>query len=233
MLRKLLPYAWVVLIYLTLVLIALALTIFIPALRQYLWGMIILVLIVFAFARKYFDPFLEVVGDFRKGKRGEEKVLTMLKESLDNDYTYVENYIIPNTRIGDIDGLLIGPKGVIVLEVKNYQGTFRVSGSDLYRRNRGDNHTLYRKSPFAQAIRQKNYLLKHFKDKGISNVSVRAVVVFPEARLSSINGEIGVFVTENYKLVNRIFQFPPVSSWNPELKNKVINSLGIKTAEVI
>jgi len=46
--------------------------------------------------------------------------------------------MIPNARIGDIDGLLIGPKGVVILEVKNYQGVFRISGPDLYRRNRGD-----------------------------------------------------------------------------------------------
>ncbi len=230
MLRNLLPTAWAVLIYLMLVLIILALTTFISALQQYFWGMVIVTLIVFVLARRYFDPFLENIGNFRKGKRGEDEVREMLKGSLNDDYIYIENYLIPNTRIGDIDGLLVGPKGIIILEVKNYQGVFRASGPDLYRRNKGDNYTLYRKSPFTQTIRQKNYFLKYFKDKGISNVSVGAIIVFPEAKISAISGETGVFITENDKLVNHIFKLSPVSDWSAELENRIINSLDIKTA---
>jgi len=111
---------------------------FIPAMKQYLWGIAITVVIVFVLVRKHSDSLFENIGNFKKGKRGEDEVAAMLKENLDDNYTCVENYMIPNARIGDIDGLLIGPKGVVILEVKNYQGVFRISGPDLYRRNRGD-----------------------------------------------------------------------------------------------
>jgi hypothetical protein len=225
-LHKLLPIAWAILIYLVLVLIALILTSIIPALQRYFLGMVISASIVFIFMKK-FDPFFEKVGNFIKGKRGEDKVAVMLKENLDDSYTYIENYMIPNARIGDIDGLLIGPKGVIILEVKNYQGVFRISGPDLYRRNRGDNYTLYKRSPFAQTIRQKNYLSKHFKNNGLIDMPIKMIVVFPEAKISSISGETGVFITENDKLINRIFQLSQAPNWDSELENRIVNCLGV------
>jgi len=211
-------------------LIILTSAMFIPAMKQYLWGIAITVVIVFVLVRKHSDSLFENIGNFKKGKRGEDEVAAMLKENLDDNYTCVENYMIPNARIGDIDGLLIGPKGVVILEVKNYQGVFRISGPDLYRRNRGDNYTLYKKSPFIQATRQKNYLSKYFKDKCIGDVPVKAIVIFPEAKISSINGETGVFVTENNKLVNHIFQLSSVPNWDSSLENQIINALDIKNA---
>ncbi|PIZ44756.1 hypothetical protein COY31_01895 [Candidatus Wolfebacteria bacterium CG_4_10_14_0_2_um_filter_39_18] len=59
---------------------------------------------------------------------------------------------------------------------------------------------------------------------------MKAIVIFPEAKISSINGETGVFVTENNKLVNHIFQLSSVPNWDSSLENQIINALDIKNA---
>ncbi len=58
------------------------------------------------------------------------------------------------------------------------------------------------------------------------------MVVFAEARIISINGETGVYITENNKLVNELFQLSPLSNWNPKLSDRIINSLDINIAKV-
>jgi hypothetical protein len=69
-----------------------------------------------------------------KGIIGEERLKEVLKNYPD-DYILVFNYEIPEPRIGDIDALLISPKGIFILESKNYRWNvldYRVS--DLYKK---------------------------------------------------------------------------------------------------
>jgi hypothetical protein len=231
MLRKLLPHAWLLLGLISIPIVLIFLSMFISALRQYWWVIIILGLAAVGFVRRELDPLLDEIQNFRYGKKGEEEVRDILDETLDDNYVYVENYLIPNTRIGDIDGLLIGPKGIIILEVKNYVGVFRISGNDILRRLRGDIYKLYRKSPFKQVMRQAKYLSKFFKEKSV-DTRVMPMVVLVTGLISVISGETGVFITEIDKLTNNIFKISPVPNWSTELSNKIIATLGLeKTSE--
>ena len=64
---------------------------------------------------------LRAFNRYSRGAEGEEAVLHALR-GLPDDYTAVASFVVPGTRQGDIDLLLLGPAGVLVVEVKSYTG---------------------------------------------------------------------------------------------------------------
>ena len=56
------------------------------------------------------------------GALGEWRVLRDLRD-LPDTYVAVTNYVVPNTQRGDVDLVVLGPMGVITVEVKTYSGT--------------------------------------------------------------------------------------------------------------
>ncbi|TSC89215.1 MAG: hypothetical protein G01um10143_596 [Parcubacteria group bacterium Gr01-1014_3] len=226
-LRKYAPWGTAVLLVILFVMVTIALTLVIPTLRQskYLWVVTTIGLIIILISRKYGDPLFDKISGFQSGKEGEEKILNMLKETLDDSYIYVPNYIIPNTRIGDIDGLLLGPKGVIILEVKNYSGVFDFEAGHMHKK-RGWYNFFELPRPVWQTARQKDFLVKFFKTKGV-DVRVMAMLVLAGGKIGKITGETGIFITEASKLTNHIFELSPITNWSEEMGNKIISALGV------
>ncbi len=58
---------------------------------------------------------------WHRGAEGEEAVLHTLR-ALPDCYTAVANFVAPGTHQGDMDLLLLGPAGILVVEVKSYTG---------------------------------------------------------------------------------------------------------------
>ncbi len=224
MLKKLWPLVRIGMIGLALIVIAVLLPLIIPSLHQYWLYFDIAAVVVFLVIKESIEELPDEIRGYRYGEEGEKEVLETLKETIDDNYIYIRNYTIPNTRIGDIDGLLIGPKGVIIIEVKNYAGVFRVSGQDLYRKLKGDVYKLYRRSPFKQVLQQRDYLAKFLKEKGI-DTKIIAVVALVGGRISAINGDTKIFITESNKLTNHIFQLSPVANWSERLAGSITAAL--------
>jgi hypothetical protein len=199
----------------------------ISVLKPYWWIMMLLASSIISPLMNVVQSLQEDLEFFKYGKEGENKVLQILEESLDDNFTYITNYVIPNTRIGDIDGLLIRPKGIIILEIKNYAGIFRISGGDMYRKIKGDVFKLYKKNPFKQIKKQKEYLDKFLHEKGI-DVKITPIVVLVYGKIEKITGPTQVFITGAHQLPNHIFELPLISGWSPELPNKIIRILGVK-----
>jgi hypothetical protein len=199
----------------------------ISVLKPYWWIMMLLAASIIPPLMNIAQSLQEDLEFFKYGKEGENKVLQILEESLDDNFTYITNYVIPNTRIGDIDGLLIGPKGIVILEIKNYAGIFRISGEDMYRKLKGDVYRLYKKNPFEQIMKQKEYLDKFLYEKGI-DVKITPIVVLVYGKINAITGPTKVLITEANQLPNYIFELPLIPEWNPELPNKIIQVLGVK-----
>jgi len=59
-----------------------------------------------------------------QGYQDEQAVLKKL-ETLPNDYIGITNLVLPSSKRGDIDIVLLGPMGVLVIEVKAYSGHIR------------------------------------------------------------------------------------------------------------
>ena len=72
----------------------------------------------------------------RAGIAGEQLVATELGRALDADWTLLRGY---RNRRGEIDHLLLGPKGLFAIEVKNINATVSIDG-DRWRADKYDNY---------------------------------------------------------------------------------------------
>jgi hypothetical protein len=70
------------------------------------------------------------------GIAGEQLVATELGRALDDDWTLLRGY---RNRRGEIDQLLLGPRGLFAIEVKNLNATVDVDG-DRWRADKYDNY---------------------------------------------------------------------------------------------
>jgi hypothetical protein len=70
------------------------------------------------------------------GIAGEQLVATELGRALDDDWTLLRGY---RNRRGEIDQLLLGPRGLFAIEVKNLNATVHVDG-DRWRADKYDNY---------------------------------------------------------------------------------------------
>jgi len=69
------------------------------------------------------------------GAEGERQVHAALEAALDDDWALFKGYRNPG---GEIDFLLIGPRGLFAIEVKHVNGAFRIAPENwLYRRSDG------------------------------------------------------------------------------------------------
>jgi hypothetical protein len=113
--------------------------------------------------------------NFQAGRLGEERLATSLQQHLSGDWVLFRNVLLSQGS-GDIDAVLVGPKGVFALEVKAYTGYHRNVGKRWQRRAYGRWHTLDR-SPTRQALRNAVDLSMYLESRGV-DVWVEARVVW-------------------------------------------------------
>jgi len=83
------------------------------------------------------------------GIAGEQLVATELGRALDDDWTLLRGY---RNRRGEIDHLLLGPRGLFAIEVKNLNATVYVDG-DRWRADKYDNYgNLVEQRPIADRM---------------------------------------------------------------------------------
>jgi hypothetical protein len=83
------------------------------------------------------------------GIAGEDLVATELGRALDDDWTLLRGYC---NRRGEIDQLLLGPRGLFAIEVKNLNATVDVDG-DRWRADKYDNYgNLVEQRPIADRM---------------------------------------------------------------------------------
>jgi hypothetical protein len=102
---------------------------------------------------------------FAAGRRGEEKLVELLQEHLDGQWTLFRNVLLPD-GYGDIDAVLTGPKGIFALEVKAYSGYNRNVGKRWQRRVFGFWRTSDR-NPTRQALQNATRLHNHLSQHGV------------------------------------------------------------------
>ena len=73
---------------------------------------------------------------WRAGKEGEDRVAAALGGVLGDDWTMFRGYRNPG---GEIDQVLVGPSGVVAIEVKHVNGKVHISG-DRWTRDKYDNY---------------------------------------------------------------------------------------------
>ncbi|MDD3595899.1 nuclease-related domain-containing protein [Sulfuricurvum sp.] len=79
-------------------------------------------------------PIMQGAGDQEKiwnaGNEGEKKVETFLAKSLDDQWTLINGY---KNGKGEIDQILVGPRGIFAIEIKYTNGTIYCDGDRWWR----------------------------------------------------------------------------------------------------
>jgi hypothetical protein len=132
---------------------------------------------------------------FAQGRVGEDAFAQALSTQLDDRYVLLKGYRPPPpwNHGGDIDGLLVGPHGVSVIEVKAWRGFYRYSGEDwLFRKNRRAVWEVARKNPTAQAVANTQRIRHVLEDAGFERIRVFSAIA---AAADTMNVEVIAPVT--------------------------------------
>lgn len=126
------------------------------------------VLVLWAVSRvvPWFDRLKAQREAYRQGLAGEERLVRLLRGKLDGRWALYRNLVLPDGR-GDLDAVLLGPRGVYLLEVKAYQGAHRVRGGEWYRRRWGK-WVEMDANPTRQAMRNALRLAEFLRARGLA-----------------------------------------------------------------
>lgn len=116
------------------------------------------------------------------GHLGEKQVLQTLGELPDN-YVAVTNFVVPGTRQGDTDLLLIGPLGVVVIEIKTYSGVVVYEQGRWWKRQPNGWKTRLPKSPSAQVKNNRKAIIAYLQQARTGQTERKSPYVPVEALL--------------------------------------------------
>lgn len=157
------------------------------------------------FIKTYFNGTIwDVMFNNLKGKKGENLIADCLSKNFDDSYTYLRNITLPGNKIGDIDGLLINSKEVVIIEVKYYTGKYIIKDGTFhilkgsYPSPFGLTH-----DPIKQAERQKSALTDYLKQKGFTP-HIRTFVALAHGKVVGIDGPTSVYVLNNDNLILKL-----------------------------
>ncbi len=123
----------------------------------------------------------------RAGIAGEQLVAVELGRALGDDWTLLRGY---RNRRGEIDHLLLGPRGLLAIEVKNINATVQIDG-DRWRADKYDNYgNLVEQRPItdrkgrspSEQLNESASELERFLHERGQRVTVRRVVVLTHRR---------------------------------------------------
>lgn len=103
--------------------------------------------------------------NFAKGRRGEQRLVAFLRERLNGHWVLFRNIVLPGYQ-GDLDAVLIGPRGIYALEVKAYSGYHRNEGKKWQKRLLGVWRTVD-SNPTRQVLRNAQRLHDYLESQGV------------------------------------------------------------------
>ena len=119
---------------------------------------------------------LRAYNRYSRGTEGEDAVLHALR-GLPDAYTAIANFVAPGTRQGDLDLLVLGPAGVLVIEIKSYTGRYTCHGDSWFAIHMDGTRQPLRGSVSRQLKRGRKAVAHYLVDCDVS-VPVHAVAVF-------------------------------------------------------
>ncbi len=127
-------------------------------------GELLLVLLVWRLT-PWLDGVVNRRRAYRVGMAGEARLEEALRKGLDGRWALYRNLALPDGQ-GDVDAVLVGPRGVYALEVKAYSGAYRYRGEVWERKVRGRWRPI-EASPSKQAFRNALRLASYLRDRGV------------------------------------------------------------------
>jgi len=135
-----------------------------------------------------------LVWNFLEVSKGQERLCQELSQFLSNEFIYFRNLTLPGTRsVGEIDGVLLGPHGALVLHIEPNHGDFASEGDTWYRYHKGkevtDNPKNRRRmddSPTWTAIRAGREVKAWLSVRELPLIPVRPVVVLGHGKIRTL-----------------------------------------------
>ena len=113
---------------------------------------------------------------WHRGTEGEDAVLHTLR-GLPDSYTAIANFVAPGTRSGDMDLLVLGPAGILVIEVKSYTGRYACCG-DAWFSVHADGTRRPQRGSVSRQLKRAAKSARHYLVDCEVSVPVRTVAVF-------------------------------------------------------
>jgi Nuclease-related domain len=155
----------------------------IPSLTQFI-GLTIIIIVILLVGLLFFKLLDRINGKIdkqidshRTGRIGEELVIRVIQQALNKHWSVYLNLILPERKSADMDAVLIGPPGIWVLEIKNFDSQYRNTG-EQWEFLSGTKWTILKKSPTKQVRKNAARLASFLKAGGINKNAVTPVVVW-------------------------------------------------------
>ena len=189
--------------------------------------------LIIIIAGYWIDQKLKQINIWRAGLTGQESVENVLS-LLSDEWNLINNFKMPHKKC-DIDHLLIGPKGIFLLETKNYHGKIECDGDYWNYTKTGRNGGIYKghiNNPSKQLKRNvwelRKYLEKKMIDveKGKFPYWIQGILVFTNIHNElNLQGET-VVILKTRQLISYLQQFhnEPLSKKEIGSIMKVLNS---------
>jgi len=176
------------------------------------------------------DKFLDEADAAKRGIDGENIVAGWLDEFLPKErYSIFPNVKIPGHKF-DIDFVVIGPKGLIVLEVKNYSDKVCFNEDEYFQIKDGRTYVISPdKDPREQIQRHAYFLRKYLENRDISGIKISKAIVFIKYNAAEIEGKTGVYIINGRdKLKQYLGDRLEQPDFTPEFCNKLRQYLKFK-----
>lgn len=150
------------------------------------WGILLLLIVVLLGLGlgKLFLLFLDhilnrlekKIDNYRRGQEGENNIVDKMRHLLDGNWYLFRNVVLPGHNKSDIDAVLIGPSGVWALEIKTFNGRYRVIG-DQWQYKKNQTWKPVKSDPTRQAVNNAKRLSDFIKNNH-STMWVTPVVIW-------------------------------------------------------
>lgn len=174
---------------------------------------------------KIIDRLDKQIDEHRRGQEGEEKVIQLILQVLDGNWRVFRNLNLPGSDKGDLDIVLVGPPGVWVLEVKNFQGKYRnIGGNWEYRTGKAWRPAIV--NPSKQVINNA-YRLKNFLKADRLNVFVESAIVWAnqDSSLSIENPAVAIWRYD--RLPDELGNIWHGEKLSPAERTKIVDKLAL------
>jgi hypothetical protein len=169
--------------------------------------------------------FLRRYHFWRAGIEGEQKVVVALMP-LDDSYFLINDVKLPSSW-GNIDHILLSPKGIFVLETKNYSGMVRCYGDTWYVGPGGWARPI---GSVSKQAKRNAYELSSFLERTTGfKTYVNPICVFVNPLLELAIFDAAVPILRVAELVGFLKQFKASTSLSEELIHTIAQSI-LKTA---
>ncbi|MGD0611544.1 MAG: nuclease-related domain-containing protein [Anaerolineales bacterium] len=160
-------------------------------------GIIGIFSVLFYLLNRFLNGLDKQIDNFRAGQEGEERTKEIILQTLDGSWSLFWNINLPGRNRADLDIVLVGPPGVLALEIKNLTGEYRNIG-DRWEYRAGNHWHSQKKSPSRQANNNAGRLGNFLKADGIEQW-VTPVVIWAnqESQLTVENPSVAVWTLKH------------------------------------